>query len=230
MELVPFSIKHLWDIPGQGLELPVEVQDRKLHRLPRWVKTNSKLWAPLCVGDPDEMPRIGARTTIPEGCHKAELLWQSLVEDSQCVHPEVCGRINPVGRLHFVRTTHPGNTGVSIKVYIQFKLSDEIKRLKVVITGLIISTWVGDLLCIARSPGGVWCRRGRGFWRYQGLVATVGSSRVLVKVLLSVSIILIIVPVNVVIIFFQVLLFNLWLRSPSCPGHWLDLLWPALRP
>lgn len=163
MELVPFSIKHLWDIPGQGLELPVEVQDRKLHRLPRWVKTNSKLWAPLCVGDPDEMPRIGARTTIPEGCHKAELLWQSLVEDSQCVHPEVCGRINPVGRLHFVRTTHPehsgiipslrpclpGNTGVSIKVYIQFKLSDEIKRLKVVITGLIISTWVGDLLCIA---------------------------------------------------------------------------------
>ena len=163
MELVPFSIKHLWDIPGQGLELPVEVQDRKLHRLPRWVKTNSKLWAPLCVGDPDEMPWICARTTIPECCHKAELLWQSLVEDSQCVHPEVCGRINPVGRLHFVRTTHPehsgiipslrpclpGNTGVSIKVYIQFKLSDEIKRLKVVITGLIISTWVGDLLCIA---------------------------------------------------------------------------------
>jgi hypothetical protein len=167
VELVPLSVKHLWDIPGQGLQLSVEVQDRKLHSLPRRVETNSKLWAPLCVGDPDEVPRIGARSTIPESCDKAELLWQSLVEDSQCVHPQVGGGVNPVGRLHFVGTTHPGNAGVSIKVYIKLKLPDEIKRLKVIITRLIISTWVGDFLCIARSPGGVWCRGGRGFWRDQ---------------------------------------------------------------
>ena len=117
----------------------------------------------MCVGDPDEMPGIGTRSAIPECCHKAELLWKSLVEDSQCVHSEVGGRINPVGRLHFVGATHPeqnriipslrpclpGNAGVSIKIYIQLKLPDEIKRLKVVITRLIISTWVGDFLCIA---------------------------------------------------------------------------------
>ena len=82
MELVPLGVKHLWNIPGQGLQLPIEVQDRKLHSLPRGVEADSKLWAPLCVGDPDEMPRVGARSTIPESCHKAELLWKSLVEDS----------------------------------------------------------------------------------------------------------------------------------------------------
>jgi len=153
VELVPLSVKHLWNIPGQGLQLSVEVQDRKLHSLPRRVETNSKLWAPLCVGDPDEVPRIGARSTIPESCDKAELLWQSLVEDSQCVHPQVGGGVNPVGRLHFVGTTHPGNAGVSIKVYIKLKLPDEIKRLKVIITRLIISTWVGDFLCIAWPSG-----------------------------------------------------------------------------
>ena len=49
---------------------------------------------------------------------------------------------------------------------------------------------------------------GLTFWRHQGLVATVGSSGVLVKVLFSVRIILIIVPIDIIVIFFQVLLFN----------------------
>ena len=107
MELVPFGVKHLRHIPGESLQLPVEIQDGKLDSLPCRVETNSKLRAPLCVGDPDQMPRVGPGSAVPECCHKAELLRQSLVEDSQCVHPQVGGRINPVGRLHFVGTTHP---------------------------------------------------------------------------------------------------------------------------
>ena len=48
-----------------------------------------------------------------------------------------------------IRSFAPGNTGVSVEVYIQLELSDEVKRLKIIITRLIIGTRVSDFLCIA---------------------------------------------------------------------------------
>ena len=107
MEFVPLGVKHLRHIPGEGLKLPIEVQDGKLHCLPRWVETYGKLGVPLCVGDPYKMPRIGPRTPVPERRHKAELLWQALIEDTKGVHPQVGCRIYPVRSLHLVRATHP---------------------------------------------------------------------------------------------------------------------------
>ena len=109
MEFVPLGVKHLRHIPGEGLKLPIEVQDGKLHCLARWVETYGKLGVPLCVGDPYKMPRIGPRTPVPERRHKAELLWQALIEDTKGVHPQVGCRIYPVRSLHLVRATHPRN-------------------------------------------------------------------------------------------------------------------------
>ena len=163
MEFVPLGVKHLRHIPGEGLMLPIEVQDGKLHRLPRWVETYGKLGVPLCVGDPYKMPWIRPWTPVPERRHKAELLRQALIEDTKGVHSQVGCRIYPVRSLHLVRATHPepsefiqrirsfapGNTGVSVEVYIQLELSDEVKRLKIIIARLIISTRVSHFLCIA---------------------------------------------------------------------------------
>ena len=114
--------------------------------MPGWVQTHSKLRLALGVGDPDELPPVGGRSSVPEGRHEAELFWQSLVEDSQCGHYQVGGGVDPVGGLQSVGASDPRHSGVTVQVDIQLELADKVKGLKVVIPSFVISTRIFDFL------------------------------------------------------------------------------------
>jgi len=109
------------------LEVSVVVEDGELDRIPGRVQTHGKLRLTLGVGDPDELPPVGGRSPVPEGGHEAELLRKSLIENPECGHDEVGGGVYPVGRLEPVGAPDPSNSGVAVKVNIEFKLSDKVK-------------------------------------------------------------------------------------------------------
>ena len=64
----------------------------------------------------------------------------------QCWHDEVGGGVNPVCSLHSVGASDSGNPRITIQVDIKLKLADEVKRLQIIISRLVVSTGILNLL------------------------------------------------------------------------------------
>ena len=81
---------HLGLLPGEGLQLPVVVEDGELDGVPPGVEAHGELRLTPGVGDPDELPPVLGGPPVAEGGHKAELLGQTLVKDSPKIEQEKC--------------------------------------------------------------------------------------------------------------------------------------------
>ena len=64
----------------------------------------------------------------------------------QSWHNKVCSGIYPISCLHTIRSSNPAHTGISVQVHIQFELPYKIKRLKVVVSRLVIRTRILGVL------------------------------------------------------------------------------------
>ena len=73
---------HLSLLPGEGLQLPVVVEDGELDGVPPGVEAHGELRLAPGVGDPDQLPPVLGGPPVAEGGHKAELLRQTLVKNS----------------------------------------------------------------------------------------------------------------------------------------------------
>lgn len=80
--LVDSNSLHLSLLPGEGLHLPVVVEDGELDGVPPGVEAHSELRLAPGVGDPDDLPPVLGWPPVAEGGYKAELLRQTLVKDS----------------------------------------------------------------------------------------------------------------------------------------------------